>query len=122
MRTPRQRLDRRAIQFSTSMRRRIMDEALEAAKACEADARRTERLEAQECRTCFYLRASRVAGQAMTWWACGVCAREAMWGSTGTPSVCEDCASEHQLCRVCGGDRELRTNRRKFPTPTDPID
>jgi hypothetical protein len=80
-----------------------------------ADAMKDDRAKALECKSCFYLARDRVAGQAFTAWRCGVCGAEHVHHNTNVPKVCDDCASRHDLCTVCGGDREMRAGRRKWP-------
>lgn len=117
MRYPYSPLTADRVRFQTSMAIRIGAEMLGDAKEYEADARKAEREVAGECRRCFYLHGGRFGGAAIASWLCGVCAVEHTHGSTNTPKVCEPCSDEHKLCRQCGGDREMRANRRAFPVP-----
>jgi hypothetical protein len=105
------------MQFSTDYAVRLGREALKASQDFVSDTRRAKRLEACECRACFYLRPSRVGGSAMTFWNCGLCAEEGLHGSTAVPKVCRPCGLAHSICTHCGGDMEMRTKRRVWPTP-----
>lgn len=93
--------------------RRVID----AAKEIETDARRKERIEAHECKACFY--GSRIGGSAMTSQPCMSCGEAQMYGSTNTDALCMTCATAHVLCKHCGGDLEMRTRRKDWPeTPS----
>lgn len=81
--------------------------------ACEHDRRRE-----QLCPMCFYLPV-RLAGQAMTERPCGICGRHVMYGSTATDVLCPECAQQHELCKRCGADLDLRQNRKLEPWPID---
>lgn len=115
MKAAKRALDPHAIRWATGFAIRVAREQVDAVHAFEADSESTLRLAKCECKTCFYLRRSRVGGAAMTTWYCGVCGREGLHGSTATPRACIDCAKEHSLCSHCGGDLEMRDKRRKFP-------
>lgn len=52
----------------------------------------------------------------MTTQPCMCCYKPVMYGSTATDALCMDCAREHDLCKRCGGDIELRTRRKDWPT------
>lgn len=90
---------------------------IEDAKEIEDDTRRKERIEAHECKACFY--SSRIGGAAMTSQACMSCGTDQMYGSTNTDALCMTCAMEHVLCKHCGGDLEMRTRRRVWPEPSN---
>ena len=63
------------------------------------------RLSARECRVCFYIRGSRVSGQAFTEWKCQHCGAEAVYHCTGYPAICEKCSDELGACMRCVADR-----------------
>jgi hypothetical protein len=105
------------MQFRTSMARSYAEDALAAVASFNADEQRAARKTACECRTCFYLRSSRIGGAAMTYWNCGLCGVENLHSSTATPRICRECAEEHELCAECGGDVKMRGNRSKWPAP-----
>lgn len=88
---------------------------LDLAAEVQADARKTARLAALECKACFY--ASRIGGAAMTCRACMSCGSREVYGSTNTDVLCAPCATAGDLCKHCGGDRELRSRRKTWPTP-----
>jgi len=74
-----------------------------AATLGETKEQRTKR--GLECKQCFYLRASRIAGQAFTNWKCRICGTERSHHNTAVPRYCDDCAKAHKLCVECGGER-----------------
>lgn len=112
-------LDAYQIKWQTSMANRHAEELVDSVHEYEDDTRREQRLAVHECKRCFYLR-GRVCGQAMTEWHCGICQNRHMHHNTCTPAACHGCAKEHKLCRYCGGDLDMRRNRRKFPKPSLP--
>lgn len=79
----------------------------------EGDARKGERLAAQECKGCHYFQ--RIGGAAITKQPCMCCGKEQTYGSTNTDALCMDCAKANDLCKHCGGDIELRARRRTWP-------
>lgn len=98
---------------ATERAKEYVRRTIEEAKEVETDARRKERIEAHECKACFYR--SRMGGAAMTSQDCMSCGDEQMYGSTNTDALCMTCAMEHGLCKHCGGDLEMRTRRRDWP-------
>lgn len=119
MRNPRILLDEWKMRFATSGARQTVDSTRTALAELDQDTRAEERAKALECKRCFYLRRSRLAGQAFTDWFCGLCGSREVWGCTHTPKVCKTCAKEHKLCTECGGDLDMRDQRRKWPTPVE---
>ena len=83
----------------------------------QTDSDKEKRLAAGLCKGCHYV-SSRLGGAAMTSQPCAGCATPQMYGSTYTDALCLACAKEHKLCKHCGGDSEMRTMRRKWPTFT----
>lgn len=85
------------------------------AKIIERDELKQERINAQECKSCFYQ--DRIGGAAITDRECMCCGKIQQYGSTATNALCKPCATKHSLCKHCGGDVELRVRRRKWPEP-----
>lgn len=77
------------------------------------DQDREKRLEKQECKYCYIID-PRIGGQAMTHSQCAICGGTIINSSTCVDKICKACAAEHSLCKHCGGDLEMRQNRRKF--------
>lgn len=98
----------------TMQARKQVESAIERAKALEADERRDERIASQRCKACFYF--PRMAGQAITAQPCACCAAPQTYSNTDTDVLCLPCASEHALCKHCGGDLDMRAARRSWPT------
>lgn len=73
-----------------------------------------KRLEAHECRFCFYLGRGALAGQAFTSWKCGLCGAEGQHANTAVPRVCRPCAEGFGLCVTCGGDIQHQHRTRRF--------
>ena len=78
------------------------------------DSRRKQRLAEQECVICF--EGSRIGGSAVTKWTCAFCGKQGWAGNTAVDVLCQDCATEHGLCKHCGADIDLK-NRRKRDLP-----
>lgn len=88
-------------------------EWLDHAHEVQTDARKTERLARLECKACFY--AFRMGGAAMTYRPCMSCSSRELYGSTNTDVLCAPCATAGELCKHCGGDREMRVGRKAWP-------
>ena len=80
----------------------------------QADARKAERMARLECKACFY--SSRLGGQAITTRPCMSCGSREVYGSTNTDVLCAPCATAGDLCKHCGGDREMRARRKAWPS------
>lgn len=83
-------------------------------KALEAhdDASRKERLASHLCPWCYYfVRGSRLAGQAFTEWTCAHCLKAFMHGNTAVPKLCDECGGKLGLCVWCCADMELKKRR-----------
>lgn len=122
MRNKRRVLSERSQQFATEMAADQSERIVEGVRRFQDDMDLKERRMARQCKYCYYLRGARIGGAAMTDWACGICAREALAGSTATPAICDACADEHRLCVECGADRDLKTRRKEWATPKEARD
>jgi hypothetical protein len=111
MRQPAAKIDNASVQWATGAAVRIGESTVKSALEFMRDDRRKDRLKKGECRTCFYIRNSRIGGAAMTSRPCGICGWDQMYGSTNTDVLCMKCAEIHKLCKYCGGDLEMRTRR-----------
>lgn len=90
-------------------------DTIKRAERLRDDPDRAERVAAAQCRWCFYA-AGRAGGAAITYKPCAGCKTVMLFGSTNTDVLCTACATEHKLCKHCGGDSEMRPMRRKWPT------
>ena len=123
MQRPAKKLDRYAVEFATSMASSHYKDILTRVYEAKIDANKPKRLKKKsECKVCFYINKDRIGGAAMTKQPCGICGEVVWYGSTNTDVLCLDCAIKHSLCKHCGGDREMRRQRRKFDwiPPTKP--
>lgn len=98
----------------TERAKRQVDSAIKRARSLEQDSDRDERLRRHLCKACHYF--TKLAGQAITTQPCSCCGVQQTYASTDTDIVCAECAQEHEICKHCGGDREMRTDRRDWPT------
>ena len=114
MTRPARKIDIVSMTSATNLSRHAMDETIKAAMNLDGDPEREKRRVAHLCRWCFY-RGPRIGGAAMTSQPCGLCGKVQHFGSTATDDLCDGCAKEHDLCKRCGGDGELRLLRRKWP-------
>jgi len=67
-----------------------------------SDEKSVVRLEALECRSCFYLKSGATSGQAFSNYICSVCSKPDQWPNTHVPNICADCAKENRMCHRCG--------------------
>lgn len=114
MKFPQRTLDRVALENATYRSKRYYEDVLQKADAASTDAMRRERLDACQCKTCFYL-TGRFGGAACSERPCANCGTPVTHGSTDVDVLCHDCAKELGLCCHCGSDVELKM-RRKWPT------
>lgn len=96
---------------ATDRSRRYAEEAVVQALRLAADADLNTREAQGLCKACYYLRAERIGGAAITTRPCGVCLQEMTFGSTATDKLCGPCAVRECLCKQCGGDLKLRARR-----------
>lgn len=73
------------------------------------DIYREERLQTQECQSCYYN--PKIGGCAMTKRNCSACNTEMLFGSTNTDKLCLQCAKGRGVCKHCGADLDLKTRR-----------
>lgn len=114
MNRPAQRLDIVAMTRATDRAEAHVDRVIALAAAMEEDIDKPARIARGLCPSCYY-DGSRMAGAAMTTQPCAACGVDQHYGSTATDALCLPCATEHSLCKRCGGDREMRVRRRKWP-------
>lgn len=89
-------------------------EAFEHWKQAVADSKREKRLQAQECRFCFYRR--HLWGNDTADCACESCDKAMQADSFWKPRLCIACARQFHACKQCGADlhlKERRTLKRK---------
>lgn len=110
---PAPKFDRMLLLNATCRANRRVEDALELARKLQEDPDRKARLAAQRCKSCFYFRS--MGGSSCTTQPCACCAKPEGYGSTNTDVFCLACAKEHDLCKHCGGDLEMRERRRKWP-------
>lgn len=104
---------------ATHFSKRYTEEVIEEARNIENDTQRAERKAQSLCKACFY-RGGRVGGATLTSQPCMSCGEIQHYGSTATDALCLECAKKHELCKQCGGDRELRERRRNWPVADNP--
>lgn len=107
------KMDKVNMLLATNHALRRVVHIIELAKAMQTDADREKRMERHECLACFH--GGKIGGAMMTERPCGLCGTLQMYGSTCTDALCLRCAQEHRLCKHCGGDIDMRANRRKWP-------
>jgi hypothetical protein len=71
---------------------------------------REKRLEKQECVHCFH--SGHVGGSMSCRVLCGLCGKEMLFMSTCFDVLCPECAREHNLCKHCGADINLKKRRK----------
>ena len=100
---------------ATNIARSKIFDTIQRAKDIEHDSRANERLLACLCKACFYF--PTIAGAAITDRPCMCCEKTVTYSNTNTDKLCMDCAEKHDLCKHCGGDLYMRTNRKNWPKP-----
>lgn len=105
----------RNIRQATGRSKRRVDQILALAKTISEDCKRGERLIAQKCLFCYY--ESPIAGRAITHRPCMCCGERQTYPSTSTGVLCQPCAKKLDLCCHCGGDIEMRLDRKVEAAP-----
>lgn len=103
------------LRFVTGIASRQAADAIKAAQDAVNDAQKEERLAAQQCKGCFYLRRRVLAAQAFTDQPCACCLVVQRYSSSNTDALCMSCAQEHRLCKHCSADIDLDTTRQDWP-------
>lgn len=106
------KIDHDSVQWATHLSQTHAEETLKKAMQYLQDLDKKKRLESAHCKHCYYIYNTRIGGAAMTSKACGVCARDMLFGSTATDPLCLDCGKTHELCIQCGGDLHMRVRRK----------
>lgn len=112
MQRPAKKIDSVAVQRATTFARGWKADTLRVAERLKEDSDAEQRKAEQLCQTCYYLRKSGIAGQAITTQPCGICEENQTYSSTATDVLCKPCAEKHQLCKRCGADIKFRTTTR----------
>lgn len=99
---------------ATCRSREYFEDFIKKAERAELDTDRVARVDAQECRWCFYF-TGRIGCAAITERPCGCCGTAQSYGNTCTDALCVACAKAHQLCKHCAGDIDMRDRRRNWP-------
>ena len=122
MEARRRTIDAGSIQNATYLASSHVDGIRQRLGRFDADEKKAERLEKQQCKVCFYM-AGRLGGAAMTKAQCGLCDNVKLFSSTCVDILCVDCARKAKLCVHCGGDVDMKNRRnRVLPAKTATID
>lgn len=97
---------REMVNSNTRHSRMYFKERMKVAHQAEQDTKREQRLAAQECKLCFYLR-GRMAGQAFTDYQCRYCKETKSHPNTAVPNFCPECAKTLSICVDCGADLDF---------------
>lgn len=108
------KLDAVAMEGATRRAKNYVADAIDLAVQVQNDTLKADREKRGECKACFYLH-SGIGGAAMTTRACASCGVDQQYSSTCTDALCDGCAKRLGLCRLCGGDVDMKL-RRKWPT------
>ena len=96
------KFDLEDVRYRTHMQK----DRLESYEKFFTDLEKIKRIAEQECVLCYYN--SKIGGAAMTNSDCGLCEKAMMFGSTNVDKLCADCAKNHDLCKHCGADINLK--------------
>lgn len=111
LKNPKKSIDSVSVARSTDFAKSIAEDCVRHALEYLSDSNKEKRINACECKTCFYLRSGRIGGASMTSQECAICSNEVWYGSTNTDPLCEDCSAKHELCKRCTGDVHMRPRR-----------
>lgn len=116
MRSRKVTIDPAKIEFRTNQNKHYAESNVEDANRYTNDVDKAERIKQGKCKYCYYM-ATSMAGQVITVQLCGICDIDMTFGSTATDALCATCATEHKLCKKCGGDIDMNPFRkgRKLP-------
>lgn len=114
MHKPAVKMTPRDMSFATAMAQSRVKEALRLAQKYQEDPHREHRLAEHKCKACYYRTV--IAGAAITMQPCMCCGKEQMYSSTNTDVLCVPCAKTHALCKHCGGDVEMNSDRKDWPS------
>lgn len=106
--------DRAHWAWQTNRSRDLFVDLIDRANKAQGDTEQAQRLEKQQCISCFYIR-DRIGGAAMTTQPCACCLVPEMYASTATDELCLPCANTSKLCKRCGGDIDMKVGRRNWP-------
>jgi len=118
MRQRRASLNRATITAASVQAKRRVNHHLELAEKISSDSEKQSRLAACLCPSCHYF--SSIGGAAITNRECAGCGTDEIYGSTATDALCMTCAMEHSLCKRCGGDLRMRSQRKDWPETGNP--
>lgn len=107
------------MKMATHFSRKHLQAWIARAERAFADLDRKERVEACECRWCFYGVGARLAGQAFTHRDCESCGTNVTYSTTASNPLCIECARKLGLCVVCCADIDL-VDRRKLERAKPP--
>ena len=85
-----------------AMNKEYIDKITVAVIRYHEDGDRKARLQRGLCKSCFYVRTSRVGGTAMTNRVCDMCGIVMNFSNTCTDCFCLECAVKHKYCKHCG--------------------
>ena len=111
MKARKRKVDLVSIMRANSQAKEWNDAVLKKAADLTNDADKVKRLEKQLCKICHYVNTGRIGGAVMTTMACGICDVETTFSNTCVDVMCNDCATNNDLCKHCGADINL-TNKR----------
>ena len=105
--------DRCLLEYSTSSHKNHIKSIREKLVAFDTKPDEEGRSNKQECLYCYYVGTDRIGGSAYTTTTCGICGKEVTFSSTNTDVLCKECGKEHDLCKHCGSDMQMRLRRKK---------
>lgn len=112
-------VDRCSIQNENMYAHERIDLTIRMALRYATDPEKTARRAKQLCMVCYY-RESVMAGQAACKAQCGICDEVMLFSNTNTDALCCQCAKNHELCKHCGADIELKDRRNRKVIITAP--
>ena len=94
---------------TTEFRQAMYRERLNVAKRLAGDTKAEARKSVLQCVLCFYT--ATLSGQAFCDYKCVCCGAEGSHPNTNVPVLCDACATEKNLCKQCGAEREFHSGK-----------
>lgn len=98
------------INKNTTEKKYILKEKEKSYKMFLEDSDKANRIIDNQCKVCYYN--SRIGGARITHSNCDLCQDRVLYASTNVDKICKFCAVEHNLCKHCGSDINLKERRK----------
>ena len=115
MRSSAKQINRHSIKSDTGHAKEFEESLRHRLSQFDQDAQKPERTKRHWCRSCYYL-AGRYGVTSICERPCGLCGTPVASGNSSTlPCLCVECGTRNGLCCRCGGDIEMKHQRKPRP-------